>query len=213
MKRELTTKHPGGFKETWPGQYKLFSWMEYVTAIPQPIFIITTLKGNNMPNACLHAWATFAGEAESYYTIITILKSTHTYVNILRCREYCMNFPDYTYIDQARKTIENNTEETDEITQAGFAIEKAGVIGVPRIRECFLNMECVLEWEKDLFPGSLWGLLCGKVVHMAMEEARLKSGFFGRYGGSGYMYNIHSPKNPLDGTSCEDKIGKIEIVN
>ena len=29
-----------------------FSWMEFVTAIPSPLFVVTTYKSNGKPNAC-----------------------------------------------------------------------------------------------------------------------------------------------------------------
>ena len=31
---------PPTFKETWPGQYKIFSWVEFVTAVQQTISVI-----------------------------------------------------------------------------------------------------------------------------------------------------------------------------
>ena len=210
MKMELNKK-PDKFNEIWPGQYEIFSWMEYVTAIPQPIFLITTYKENQIPNACLHAWSTFSGEGENYYTIISILKNTHTYKNILEENEFCLNFPDYRYIELCFKTIKNNELNINEIENSGFTIENSKEINTPRIKECFLNMECTFEWQKDYFNDSKWVVICGKIINIAMEEDRLKKGLNGRYSDLGYIYNIHSPKNPINGKSCEDEIGKIEI--
>lgn len=31
-----------------------FSWMDFVTAIPSPLFVVTTYKSNGKPNACNH---------------------------------------------------------------------------------------------------------------------------------------------------------------
>lgn len=212
MKYEMGKNKPDALMEQWPGQYSLFSWMEYVTAIPQPIFLITTLKENGKPNLCLHAWSTFTGEGDDYFCIISILKHQHTYYNILRTGEFCVNFPDRTLIDKCYESIKNNSEEDDEVTKSGFTIEEASQVSAPRIKESFLSLECTFEWEKQVFENSKWVLMCGRVKHMAMEEERLKAGIKGRFGKDGYFYNLHSPKNPIDGSEVADKIGIIEVL-
>lgn len=212
MKLEVDNLKPDTLVEQWPGQYSVFSWMEFVTAIPQPIFLISTLKENNKPNVCLHAWSTFTGEGDNFFCIISILKNQHTYKNILRTGEFCVDFPDSTLLEKCRESVKNNSEDDDEITKSGFTVETAVKISAPRIKECFLSIECGLEWEKELFENSQWALICGRVKHIAMDEDRLKAGTGGRYGNSGYLYNIHSPKNPIDGSSAEDKIGVISVL-
>lgn len=210
MKYEMGIKKPDALVEQWSEQYSIFSWMEYVTSIPQPIFLITTVKENGKPNLCLHAWSTFTGEGDNYFCIISLLKHQHTYHNILRTGEFCVNFPDPTLIKKSYDSINNNSIDDDEITKSGFTIEKAAEISVPRVKECFLALECTFEWEKPLFENSRWTLICGRVKHLAMEEERLKAGAKGRYGSSGYFYNLHSPKNPIDGSEEPDMIGIIE---
>ncbi|MFZ5987554.1 MAG: hypothetical protein ACOYWZ_10590 [Bacillota bacterium] len=73
-------------------------------------------------------------------------------------------------------------------------------------------MECTFEWEKPILENSKWVLMCGKVKHMAMEAERLKAGLDGRYDKNGYYFNLHSPKNPIDGSDAADRIGFIEIL-
>lgn len=41
--------------------------------------------------------------------------------------------------------------------------------------------------------------MCLKVVNVLMDEAYFDEGAAGRYGESGYLYNIHSPRNPVTG--------------
>lgn len=41
-------------------------WMEFVTAIPSPLFLVTSYKANGLPNASLQTWATFADESSRY---------------------------------------------------------------------------------------------------------------------------------------------------
>lgn len=53
MKIEIGSSKPEKYKEYWPGQYKVFSHFEYIAGVPQPLFVISTLKENGKPNLCL----------------------------------------------------------------------------------------------------------------------------------------------------------------
>ncbi len=211
MKLELGIEKPENLIANWSGQYKTFSWMEYVTSIPQPLFLVTTYKENGKSNVCFHAWSTFTGEGNNYFCILSILKHQHTYGNIIRSKDFCVNFPDAGKLEECYATIKNNAETDNEIEKSGFTLERAITVNAPRINECFLNLECTLEWEKPLFENSKWILLCGRVKHLSIDQERVKSIENGRYGKNGYMYNIHSPINPIDGSEAESKIGYIEI--
>jgi hypothetical protein len=86
MKHELNTK-PACFKEAWQGQFKLFSWIEYVASIPQAMSVITTWKEGRIPNACLQAWTTYTGDVDGYYVVLSILNHCHTHKNLLRDKD------------------------------------------------------------------------------------------------------------------------------
>ncbi len=36
-----------------------FSWLEFVTSIPAPMFLVTTYKSNRKANACMQSWTSF----------------------------------------------------------------------------------------------------------------------------------------------------------
>ena len=209
MKHELNAG-PGCFEETWPGQYEVFSWMEFVTAIPQAISVITTWKEGRIPNACLQAWTTYTGDGGGYYVIFSIMNTNHTCRNILRDKEFVVNFPAADIFRKCNMTVQNNADDIDEITAAGLTIEPARLVDAPRIKECFLNLECRLSWEKPLHDDSLWHVFAGEVVHMAADSEYVKAGCNGRYGDKGYIYNMHSPMDPSTGEQEVSKVGKIE---
>jgi flavin reductase (DIM6/NTAB) family NADH-FMN oxidoreductase RutF len=212
MKLELGKNKPDLLKEEWPGEYTVFSWMEYVTAIPQPLFLITTYKENKIPNACFHAWSTFTGEGNTYFVVLSLLKNTHTYVNIQREKSFGINFPDHKDLKQCYSTIENNEDGVDEISQSGFTLEEAHFIDAPRIKECFMNLECKFEWEKELFPGSQWALICGSVQHMALNQEFAQADAIKRCKEYGVMYNVHAPTNPVTGDKDESYIAKLAVI-
>ena len=211
MKHELNAQ-PTCFKESWSGQYKIFSWIEYVTAIPQAMSVITTWKEGRIPNACLQAWTTYTGDSGGYYVVFSIMNHTHTYKNILRDKDFIVNFPDIDVLPKCYKTIENNSDETDEITGVGLTIESSKVVDAPRIKECFLNLECRLGWHRPLHDGSVWHVFAGEVVHVAINNSHVQSETNRRYGSSGFVYNIHNPTNPRTGKQDGDMVGRIEPV-
>ena len=211
MKHEIGIEKPSHLSEAWPGKYKQFSWLEYAANIPYPIFIVTTLKENGKPNAYLHSWGCFGGDERGYYSILTMLRSYHTYANILRSGEWCINFPSADQQEQCMKTIEYNAIENDEITDSDLTIERPRVIQTPRIAECLINLECKLESERPLFQDSSWHAFVGKVVHVAMDDAAFELDPQKRMQTIRTMYNLRSTLNPLTGEtgpSCLPVIGE-----
>jgi len=199
MKHEIAIAQPDYLVEDWPGKYEIFSWLEYVFSVPNPIFIITTRKANGAPNANLHSWGLLIGEKGNYSSLLALLDNTHTFTNIIREGEWCVGFPSFEYHPQCFETIHVNAPDNDEITAAGFTIEAAKVIQAPRIAECSASVECRLEWHHALYAGSPWHLFAGRVVHLAMEEAVMVPEPVERLRRMGLMYNVRSTVNPLTG--------------
>lgn len=199
MKHEINVERPSHVKAPWPGKYRMFSWLEYAVNIPYPTFLITTLKENGKPNACFHSWGCFAGDEGGYCSLLVVLKTFHTYENILRSGEWCINLPSADQQGQCMRTIENNSMENDEIVDSGFTTEPARVVQVPRIAECPINLECRLEWDRSLLEGSDWHVFGGRVVHLGMDEAAFALEPQERLQALKTMYNLRSTLNPLTG--------------
>jgi flavin reductase (DIM6/NTAB) family NADH-FMN oxidoreductase RutF len=154
MKHEINIAQPEYLIEDWPGKYEIFSWLEYVVTVPNPMFIVTTRKANGAPNANLHSWGLLVGEKGNYSSLLALLDNTHTYGNILREREWCVGFPSFEFYHQCFETIHCNAPDNDEITAAGFTVEPAKTVQAPRIAECSATLECRLEWRQPLYENS-----------------------------------------------------------
>ena len=165
-----------------------FSWMEFVTAIPSPLFVVTTYKSNGKPNACLQSWACFNGSPHGFYAIL--------YQSIRETNEAVINFPSLEFYDKCSDTIANNGFDNDEIALSGLTSEKASIVNAPMIKECFLNLECRYLWEREIIEGSSHVLMCLEIVNICAEEKYLDEVVHGRYGEEGFLYNIHYPVNP-----------------
>lgn len=211
MKKEIATR-PEAITEQWPGELASFSWQDFVTAIPSTLFVVTGYKSNGKENACLQSWSTFVGDAGEFICIIgSVSKRGHMYQSLKETGCCVLNFPSRDVYDLCTKTIENNQFEKDEITASGLSVEKAMSVNAPRIKECFLNIECEFLWDREHFEGSRDAVVALKATHICMDSDRYDESKLGRYGKTGYMYNINSPRNPETGKAEPESFGALEL--
>ncbi|MDR1706252.1 MAG: flavin reductase [Clostridiales bacterium] len=188
MKTEIGLERPAHFKEDWPGMYDVFSHFEYVAGVPQPLFLITTLKENGNVNACFQGWSAFSGDADGFYAVIPgCWTLSHTYKNILRDKEFCVNFMSAGYYGACKKTIEANGEDNDELEAAGLTAEASKTVRPPRVKEAFLSYECKLHSDIDLSGKGKTRLVIGRVTMAAIGDKK------------DYMYYINYRKDPVTG--------------
>ncbi len=199
MKREISITQPEYLVEDWPGKYDVFSWLEYIVTVPNPIFIVTTRKANGAPNANLNSWGLLIGEKGNYSSLVALLDNSHTYENILREGEWCVCFPSFQYYRQCFETIGCNAPDNDEITDAGFTVELPRSVQAPRIAECSVNLECHLKWHHPLYENSHWHLFAGRVSHLSLDESVMVPDPVERMRIMGLMYNVRSTVNPMTG--------------
>lgn len=187
-----------------------FSWLEHVLAVPSPLVVVTSYKDNGLPNATMQSWCTFVGEDGFYCLFSSVNKYMHMYSTINKTKQLVINFPSKDVFMKCMKTIKNNAYDTDEITASGLSVESAVKVNAPRIKECFLNLECEYVWEKEIVPDSNHVVMCVKVIGICMDEDHYNVEKLGRYGDTGYLYNIHSPRNPETGKVEETQVGIIQ---
>ena len=188
------------------------SWYDFVTAMPELVFIVTGWKSNNKANACLQSWSTFVGGGSDDFVCILskVNKRGHMYHSLKETRVCVLNFPSYDIYDRCIKTIGNNNLETDEITASGLTSEKGMKVDAPRIKECFLNIECEFLWEHELIKGSHEMTVALKAVNICMDSERFNQSQFGRYGKTGYLYQVDQPTNPETGEITHINVGTFE---
>ncbi|GCF95529.1 hypothetical protein NRIC_34200 [Enterococcus florum] len=188
------------------------SWYDFVTSMPQLVFVVTGWKSNGKENACLHSWSSFMGSGlENFICILgKVNKDGHMYQSLKETKACVLNFPSIDRYDRCVKTIGNNQFETDEITASGLTVEKAAKVHAPQIKECFLNIECEYLWEQALFEGSNEVAIAVRAVNICMDSDYYDQTKLGRYGKKGYMYYIDQPTNPETGDITPVGPGTIE---
>lgn len=190
-----------------------FSWENHVAAIPMPLMVVTSYKENGKTNAAMQSWAAFTSENGYYCIFGNVSKHQHMYETVKRTGQLVINFPSADIYEKCYDTIKNNGEEDDEISLAGLTAEKASMVNAPRIKECFLNLECEYVWEKEIIPEGGRVVMCVRIVNICMEEEYYNEQKKGRYGAGGYLYNIHSPRNPENGKVEKTCLGVIQRLD
>jgi flavin reductase (DIM6/NTAB) family NADH-FMN oxidoreductase RutF len=211
MKIEIGCTKPDNFVDRWPGEFRIFSHFEMALGIPHSLFLITTMKENGKPNACFQSWSSFSGDSGGFYAITPLVQTTHTYQNIIRTKEFCINFISARYFDACYKTIVNNSDDTDEIAAGGFVPEQAKCISVPRIQEAFLSLECTLHTNIDLSGEGITSLVIGKVLSVAMDSDYI-NGSDKKYGQNGFMYYLYDLQNFASGDQGVRKVASLNIL-
>ena len=176
--------------ETWG-----FNWLEFVTSIPSPMFLVTTYKSNGKPNACMQSWSSFttADHAKHFCVILSsVNKNGHLYKTLMETKVAVINFLSADIFEKAMATIKNNQWEADEITESGLSAVPAVKVNAPMVDESFMNLECKLLWEKEIIPGDAHVAVCLDVVNVHASESYLEN----RTKENGLLYNIHHPVNP-----------------
>src|SRR3990172_3389846 len=151
MKHVFGPGKPNFVSEGWPGQFTIFSWLDKLFTLPRAVSVITTRKENGAPNACPDMWGMLIGGGTEYSSLIAVYLHYHTYANILREKEWCINLPGSSMESKWEQTIALNGPENDEISDAGFTVEPGQTVKAPRIGECLVNLECRLEWDRSLY--------------------------------------------------------------
>lgn len=198
--------------ENWPGQFDSFSHMEFACAIPQVLFLISTRKENGKPNLCFHSWSCFGGDAGGYFAVMqNVAHLSHTYQNIVREGEFCINFVSADYYPNCIATITGNSNESNEFEEGHFTVEPARTVKAPRVKESFMTLECQLACNVDLSRKGINSMIIGRVLHAAIEQTYIE-GVDKRYGKQGFMFNIHEPADYATGQLDDTHLASLEVL-
>lgn len=200
------------FYENWAGQFDSFSHMEYACGIPQVLFLISTVKDNGKLNLCFHSWSSFGGDAGGFFAVMqNVPHSSHTYRNIVREGEFCINFVSPAYYPNCVATIQNNSVLDDEFAAGNFTPEPAQKIKTPRVMQSFLSLECELACNVDLSRRDINSMIIGRVLHVAADEHYIE-GVDRRYGRDGFMYHIDEPADFATGQLHDAHVASLEVL-
>lgn len=202
MKKELcVSERPERYTDEYLKACGNMSWYDFVVGMPSLVFLVTGWKSNGTENACLQSWASFVGGGPDNYICILskVNKGGHMYKSLKETKVCVLNFPSNDIYDRCIKTIGNNGVDTDEITASGLTAEQSYKVNAPRIKECFLNIECEYLWEHELYEGSGEVTVALRAVHVCMDDEHYDQSKLGRYDKTGFLFQVDRPINPETG--------------
>jgi flavin reductase (DIM6/NTAB) family NADH-FMN oxidoreductase RutF len=138
----------------------------------KPLILVTTLGLKGLPNVAPKTQNMDVGGREQYFAFVCTPQH-HTYQNLKTNKEFVVNYPGPELIERVSAAAQL-AEDSDEIALAGLTSIPSVVVKPPRIKECYLHLECKLMEIKDLEDSSLiWGKI---VARSADKEASFERG-------------------------------------
>jgi len=152
------------------GKVQLDSHARYFTV--KPIVLVTTLGPRDIPNVAPKTQCMDVGRDEDYFAFVCTPKH-HTYQNAKANGEFVVNYPGPELIHKV-SAASQFAENVDEIALAGLTSIPSLVVKPPRIKECRVHLECMVEEVKDLDAASI---ILGKIVaRSANKEVSFERG-------------------------------------
>ena len=136
---------------------------------PLPVVLVTLRskgKGGVSDNIIPISW-TGTVEHAPHMLNINISRGKYSAEVIKKSKEFGVCIPGAEYIEQIDICGTTHGDKADKFELAGFEKLKAAEIDVPLIKQCHVNMECVLE---DVIPFKTHDMFIGKIVATHIDE-------------------------------------------
>lgn len=124
-------------------------WYHSNILLPYPLFIITTVDEQGVPNAQPNSWGLPFGDQFAQFFVFYDWAAHHTVQNVIATREFVINIPCEAQVSQAMRSVAHYPRGVDEIAASGLTALPATVVKPPRIQECKAHFECRLVWHKQ----------------------------------------------------------------
>jgi len=151
-------------------KHQLRRWIWRHVQIPYPMYVITTIDENGIPNAEVNTWGLPFGFAPDQMFIFVCGKAHHTAQNVLRSGEFVVNVPGSSIGREAEKTAIPYPKGTDEIKESGLTAIPSRIVKPPRIKECKAHFECKLEWYKYIDKEGKVIVFCGRIIAVSADK-------------------------------------------
>jgi flavin reductase (DIM6/NTAB) family NADH-FMN oxidoreductase RutF len=145
-------------------------WIHSNILIPYPLYIITTVDEDGIPNAQPNMWGLPFGDKFGQFFIFYDWACHHTVQNVIATKEFVINVPSEDQVPQVMRTVESYPRGTDEIAASGLTAVPSTNVKPPRVKECRAHFECRLSWHKQTHARPAYEkddvgvLVLGKIV-------------------------------------------------
>lgn len=138
----------------------------WAALFPCPVVLVTCLGSDGKPNIITLAWAGIVC-SEPPTLGLGIRPQRHSYKLIEDSREYVVNIPTVDILKEADFCGIVSGKNVDKFGQTGLTSVPAEKVKPPMIKECPVNIECIL---KKKIPIGTHDLFLGEVVSVHVDQ-------------------------------------------
>lgn len=131
-----------------------------------PVVLVTCVESAGKPNIITLAWAGTVC-SEPPMVGLGIRPSRYSHGLISESKEFVVNIPPAKFILETDYCGITSGRDLDKFAETKFIAEKADLVKAPLIKECPVNMECVL---KQVVPLGAHDLFIGEIVQVHVDQ-------------------------------------------
>jgi flavin reductase (DIM6/NTAB) family NADH-FMN oxidoreductase RutF len=138
----------------------------WTALFPCPVVLVTCIDSNGKPNVITLAWVGVAS-SDPPTLGLGIRTHRHSYRLIDDSGEFVVNIPTEDILRDADFCGMVTGKDVDKFSETGLTPEPADEVKPPLIRECPVNIECVV---KKKVPLGVHHLFLGEIVRVHIDE-------------------------------------------
>lgn len=138
----------------------------YTALFPCPVVLVTCVGSNGKPNIITLAWVgTLCSEPPIIGASIRPTRYSHKLIE--NSKEFVVNIPTTKILRETDYCGVTSGKDIDKFSKTKLTQEPADKVKAPLIRECPVNMECIL---KDKIPLGVHDLFIGEIVQVHIDQ-------------------------------------------
>jgi flavin reductase (DIM6/NTAB) family NADH-FMN oxidoreductase RutF len=138
----------------------------YTALFPCPVVLVTCVDSMEEPNIITLAWAgTVCSEPPMIG--LGIRPSRYSHKLIENSKEFVVNIPTAKILKETDYCGVTSGRDADKFSETNLTPEQADKVKAPLIRECPVNMECIL---KNKVPLGAHDLFLGEIVQTHIDQ-------------------------------------------
>ena len=141
----------------------------WTALFPCPVVLVTCVDSNGKPNIITLAWAGVVC-SDPPMLGLGIRPQRYSYGLIEASREFVVNVPTVEILRETDFCGVVSGKDVDKFSETGLTAEPAEKVKPPLIRECPVNIECIV---KEKIPLGVHHLFLGEVVSVHVDQGVL----------------------------------------
>lgn len=145
----------------------------FLAPLPVTLVTVRSREGDEVKDNIIPISWTGILEHAPHMLNINISRGKYSAAVVRKTKQFGICIPGAQYIDQIDVAGTTHGDEVDKFKLTGFEKFEATEIDVPLIKQCPINMECVLE---DIIEFKSHDMFVGKIVATHLDEKFADSG-------------------------------------